>query len=135
MSNDVTTLARFTPVTPVAVAREGQQSKSDEAQLERVKTSVANALTALHTDTRNKEPEVPSEALKAAIKQGNAYFQAERRDLHISVDDDTKKVVVKIIDRASGELIRQMPTKEALDFVRKMQQQSTSNGLLIKQNV
>lgn len=133
MGIDTPTIAKSAPVMPVATKpRETEQSGNEAAHLDTVKASVANQIKSLQ---ETAEKEVSSEVLQEAVKQGNAYFQEEHRDMQIHIDDDTKKVVVKIINRANGELIRQMPTKDALDFVRKMQQQASSNGLLIKQNV
>lgn len=117
MSIDIATIAKSAPVINIATRNS-------------VSTETTKNTHALSDD---KVTEVSPEALQSAVKQGNAFFQAEQRDLQINVDDSTKRVVVKVIDRSSGELIRQMPTKEVLDFVKALQQQANGNsGLLIK---
>lgn len=122
MSIDIATITKSAPVINIAT----RNSAPTET------TKNIHALSD-HAPPDDKATEVSPEALQSAVKQGNAFFQAEQRDLQINVDDSTKRVVVKVIDRSSGELIRQMPTKEVLDFVKALQQQANGNsGLLIK---
>lgn len=123
MSIDIATIAKSAPIINIATR--------NNVATETIKNAAALSSPLKNAD--DKATEVSPEALQSAIKQGNAFFQAEQRDLQINVDDSTKRVVVKVIDRSSGELIRQMPTKEVLDFVKALQQQANGNsGLLIK---
>jgi flagellar protein FlaG len=78
------------------------------------------------------KPDVTPEELQTAVKQGNEIFQAVQRNLQMEVDDSTKKVVVKVVDQATGDVIRQMPSKEALSFLKQMQEQQGGNGSIIK---
>ena len=42
------------------------------------------------------------------------FVQATQRNLDFSIDDTTGQVVVKVIARQSGEVIRQLPSEVAL---------------------
>ena len=42
-------------------------------------------------------------------------------ELQFSMNNDTGKVVVKVIDRETGKLIRQIPPQELLDLASKLQ--------------
>ena len=55
--------------------------------------------------------------------------QALQRDLSFSLDDSSGQVIVKVTDTASGKIVRQMPTEEAL---RMMQSLDEMRGLLFK---
>lgn len=55
---------------------------------------------------------------------------AASRDLSFSVDDETGVTVVKVIDRETKELIRQIPAEEALQIARTLDK---LQGLFIKQ--
>ena len=48
------------------------------------------------------------------------------------MDETTKQVVIKIVDNKTGELVRQIPTVEMLDFIRAMKQQEANIGKLYK---
>ena len=51
-----------------------------------------------------------------AVARMNEFIQKEQRDLQFSVDDTTGSTVVKVTDRSSGELIRQIPNQVFLDL-------------------
>ena len=38
-----------------------------------------------------------------------------------SVDSATKEMVMKVIDTGSGQIVRQIPSTEMLDFVKRLQ--------------
>lgn len=54
------------------------------------------------------------EQLQSAIADMQSFVQTVNRDLDFQVDDASGKVVVNVTDRSSGEVIRQIPSKEAL---------------------
>ena len=44
------------------------------------------------------------------------------RDLDFSLDDSTGRMVVKVTDRASGDVVRQIPSEEALRLAENLEQ-------------
>lgn len=68
--------------------------------------------------------------LKQAVEEINQTVQAAARDLEFSVDPETSATVVKVIDHASGEVIRQIPAEETLEIARSLDR---LQGLLLKQ--
>jgi len=56
--------------------------------------------------------------LKTAVDKLNQSMTAASQDLEFSVDEDTKQTVVKLIDRNTLEVLRQMPSKEALEIAK-----------------
>jgi len=80
-----------------------------------------------------KSSEVPSSAqVNQAVSQINASMQSQpqSQNLVFSVDSSTNQTVVKVVDQLTMEVIRQMPTREALDIARTL---SKLAGKLIKQ--
>lgn len=78
-----------------------------------------NANAANAANAANEVEPTPSE-LKSAVDKLNQSMTASSQDLQFSVDEDSKKTVVKLIDRTTHEVLRQMPTKEALDIARSL---------------
>jgi flagellar protein FlaG len=72
------------------------------------------------------------DTVKAAIVTGNALLQNVNRNLQFQVDDATKLVVVKIVDSKTGELVRQIPTVEMLDFIRHMKEMEGKAGSIMQ---
>ena len=51
---------------------------------------------------------------KTRCSEVNASLQSRSVGLQFEMDKDTDKVIVKVVDRASGEVIRQIPTEEVV---------------------
>lgn len=54
------------------------------------------------------------EALEKAAEALTEHFQLRRVALHFSIDEDSDRLVVKVVDTHDGTLIRQIPSEEAL---------------------
>lgn len=59
-------------------------------------------------------PDITQETMRAVARQIESYLKANGRDLQFSVDEETGKTVVTVRDKATGEIIRQIPDAEAL---------------------
>jgi flagellar protein FlaG len=91
--------------------------------------------TAVETAAAVKGPaNVPSaEQLKAAVSQLNKASQDKSQGLEFSIDNDSKRTVVKVIDQTTKEVLRQIPTPEALEIAKALESKSSTAGLLIQQ--
>ena len=64
----------------------------------------------------NIQPQVvPTSAnLRDAVREINDFVQVVHRDLSFNMDETSGQTVIKVIDRDSQELIRQIPSEEVL---------------------
>ena len=76
------------------------------------------AVEVTEVETEESAIEVSQEALEKAVSQLKAYVQNTQRDMDFSVDDVTGRVVVRVIDSQSEEVIRQIPSEEMLAISR-----------------
>ena len=76
-------------------------------------------------------PQPSAEELKGAVAAINQAMQQANRNLEFSVDTDTNRTVVKMVDTSTGELIRQFPSETTLAISRGIDQ--FQQGLLLKQ--
>jgi len=60
--------------------------------------------------------------VKQAVQDINKSLQLLSQGLEFSVDTDSKGVIVKVIDQQTREVLRQMPTQEALDIAKALDQ-------------
>ena len=79
-------------------------------------------------DKANSEPELKD--VRQAVSDINKAMQFMSRELEFSVDTDSKRTIVKVIDQQTREVIRQMPTEEALEIGKALEK---VQGLLIRQ--
>jgi flagellar protein FlaG len=76
-------------------------------------------------------PQPSVEELKGAVAAINQAMQQANRNLEFSVDTDTNRTVVRMVDTSTGELIRQFPSETTLAISRGIDQ--FQQGLLLKQ--
>ncbi|MBV7572262.1 flagellar protein FlaG [Pseudomonas sp. PDM32] len=55
-----------------------------------------------------------SDKLKVAVQEIEKFVQSVKRNLEFSIDETSGQVVVKVIASESGEVVRQIPSAEAL---------------------
>ena len=91
--------------------------------------------TTVETAAAVKGPaNVPSsEQLREAVSQLNKASQDKSQGLEFSIDNDSKRTVVKVIDQTTKEVLRQIPTPEALEIAKALESKSSTAGLLIQQ--
>jgi flagellar protein FlaG len=63
------------------------------------------------------------EQVEQAVAQLNDYVQNTERKLEFQVDDDSGETVVRVYDKSSEELIRQIPNEEALELAKRLNQE------------
>jgi flagellar protein FlaG len=69
-------------------------------------------------ETQDRQIELSQQALEKAVSQMAAYIQNTQRDMDFSVDEVTGRVVVRVIDSDSEQVIRQIPSEEMLAISR-----------------
>ncbi|MFT5117105.1 MAG: flagellar protein FlaG [Kiritimatiellia bacterium] len=96
-----------TPVVPM-VASAASSTRPEEAM------PAPSSGKELPVQEAKSSPRSIPEALKQseieqAVIEINDYVQSVQRDLHFSVDQDSGLTVVRVRDKESGEIIRQIP--------------------------
>lgn len=71
-------------------------------------------------DLPARHENVSSEKIDDAVRELNEHIQVVQRELHFSVDEDSGRTVIKVMDLATQEVIRQIPNEEALKVARKL---------------
>lgn len=97
-------------------------------------SSVANTQNTIAAQTptavtKSQKPPTIAEVNKA-VQDINKSIQSIAQNLELSVDTDAKEVIIKVIDQQTKQVLRQIPTVEALDIAKSLDR---LQGLLIKQ--
>ena len=80
---------------------------------------------AADVQARAADPEAVTRAAAAA----NEALKAIRSELDFRVDEDTGRTVVRVVDRETGTVIRQMPSRELLEIAKTLDK---LQGLLVR---
>ncbi len=70
--------------------------------------------------------------VEAAVKAVKEFIQPMAGNLEFQMDEETDKLVIKIVDSSSGELIRQIPSEEMLEIAKALDR---LQGILVRQKV
>lgn len=63
---------------------------------------------------------VGDEQLIKAIERANKALQGATTTFEFSIHEKTKQIMVKVLDKDSGKIIREIPPEKTLDLVAKM---------------
>ena len=98
---------------------------------ERPASTIENNAVTGHSVRADASLTPPSkEVVSAAVEKLNEAMAASSQSLKFEIDEDTKQIVVKIIDQGTDEVVRQIPTEEALQMAKSIDKMQ---GLLIRQ--
>jgi flagellar protein FlaG len=78
---------------------------------------------------QGKDAQVRPEELKSAVEKVQTFVSATTSDVNFSIDKDSGNTIVKVIDRSTKEVIRQIPSKEMLEMAQALDR---LQGLLVK---
>jgi len=67
-----------------------------------------------------KIAEVSDTQIKEAVSKLNDYVQSTERTLDFKMDEESGKTVIRVFDKASSELIRQIPNELALELAQNL---------------
>ena len=56
--------------------------------------------------------------LAGVVNQLNGYMEETQRGLRFSIDDDSGRTIVRVVDTETDEVIRQIPSEEMLVVIR-----------------
>jgi flagellar protein FlaG len=87
--------------------------------------------TSEYAATQN-QPEEPSlqERVSEIVREMNEQIQQHSTQLEFVIDGDTNDVIVKIVNKESGELVRQIPPEELVNLTKAF---SELRGVLFSQ--
>jgi len=76
--------------------------------------------------------ETKSEEIEQVVEKLNAFVQLTQRDVSFGIDDQSGRDVISVFEAETQELIRQIPSEEALELLKRMDK---AIGLLFSEKV
>lgn len=97
------------------------------------RSSVADARFNVQGASETNERGAPSvdkaEAIGNTVASLREFAQSIQRDLSFRVDDSSGRIVVEVRDQSSGDVIRQIPSEEALQLLKHLEE---ARSLMLK---
>jgi flagellar protein FlaG len=93
--------------------------------------SIEMAGSAIPSSAVTDDPgQVPQRVVARAVGNINDFLQHVRRELRFTIDDDTGRTVIQVVDQSTKEIIRQIPSQAVLKLAAGLEEFS---GLLFKE--
>lgn len=70
-----------------------------------------------------------SKPIEDVVDNVNEYVQNISRQLNFSVEKDTGRTVIRVVDSSTDELVRQIPTEEFLELAKALEK---AKGILLR---
>lgn len=139
--NSINSNAEVTLPTPLAgegkVAGQAASSLTERAvdDVKQADTQNQQRLQQNQYEKNNQEvtaQPLEREQLEQMAQQLQDFMGEMNRSLQFKVDEDSGRDVIKVLDKTTGDVIKQYPSEEVLSLVSKL---SETAGLLIDQTV
>ncbi|MCZ4321788.1 flagellar protein FlaG [Pseudomonas anguilliseptica] len=116
---------------PATVASKAERPLSASAKVvaETVERKLSEDVASSNAAKVEKGSSVSREEVEAAVATIQDFVQSVRRSLNFSLEEGSGRVVVKVTDAGSGDVIRQIPSEEALQLAENL---SEVRSLLFK---
>jgi len=120
----IESISSATVNTSVATPREARASERSAS------TSELAASSPVPEKKPADQPPVSETQLQSAVNAANDFIKPINNSVEFSLDKDSERMVVKVMDSATKEVIRQIPSEEMLAIAQALDK---IQGLLIKQ--
>lgn len=91
------------------------------AQSQPIGVQAPGAVPAANDAPARPATEGTRQAVEQAVVNLQDFVQTVNRDIRFSVHDDTGEIVVQVTDSESGDVIRQIPSEDALELAKSIQ--------------
>lgn len=134
MSSVITGNFSYQPTAPKAAASSAVELNKMKSDSESVPPESKET-----TETAKAEQVVTTDELGDAVENINQFVNSQGRTLNFSVDEESGKPVVKVIDFETKEVIRQIPSEEVLTMakaIKRLQEDlGSATGLMFDKTI
>ena len=128
MTNSIIAKQIIQPTQQLAAAKKTNESSQvfSVASADKEESKIAADGIALPA---RESKETATKEIEKAVTQINDYVQNLQRNLHFSVDEESGRTIIRVVDSATDELIRQIPSEKLLAVSQALEEFS---GLLLE---
>lgn len=103
-----------------AFASASEKAIPSQTRKESFQIPVHTSEEIMRAKLRGQSISVGEEQLIKAIEAANKSLVGTYTSLEFSIHEETKQIMVKVLDRDTGEMIREIPPEKMLDIVAKI---------------
>jgi flagellar protein FlaG len=118
--------------TSSSVSQQGDSSSASEVQRPELNAVVNQGLSLSQLEKQGASLSIGQEHLIKTIENAVKSLQGPQTTLDISIHEKTHEIMVKVLNKDTGELIREIPPEKTLDLVAKMMELA---GILVDEKI
>lgn len=131
MNNDISNITRLNLTSAPHSNSTDHSIRDDKSKVSvevarlQVESKEAATLQSVDPSVKNKKEKSNVVSLAEAeqiVEQGNKILSDVQRNLQFKIDEATKQVVVSVVDKKSGEILRQIPSEEILALAKRLKE-------------
>jgi len=126
MAMKIESVRTMQQVDPVRFEPTGVESEATAQALSSKEKEVAQPRKALQKDTRT------AEEIRKDLEGINNQLRIANRSIQFSIDEGSHDIVVRVVDKESGEVIREVPPESV---IRLREHMAEISGLLVEEEV
>ncbi len=84
-----------------------------------------------NADTKDTKREASDSGVAEAIEEIREFANLQSRQLDFSIDQDSQRRVIKVMDAETGDVIRQIPSEEVLQLAERIKELQTEVGAAV----
>jgi len=121
-------------VAPSHLINASQDKNTGSAEAVQAGKPAASAPEQPGAEAARKSAAEHEKQVAAAAQQLNDYMKQHSIGLRFSIDSDTHEIIVKVVNKQTGKMIRQIPSEEALKIAKSFETKDieTLQGLIIR---
>ncbi|TYP75742.1 flagellar protein FlaG [Paenibacillus methanolicus] len=123
---------RVAPAEPVSKPREtastNANANSDSLAQSQLGSHIHSINELKQAELRGENYTLSDEQVVKAVERAIKAMQGKSTSLEFRIHEQTKLIAVKVLDKDTGEVIREVPPEKTLDFVAKLWEMA---GLLV----
>ena len=127
MNNDI---SKVVPVAFTPLARDLSNSQRIQTDSKKESQKSSESIQDASKNNKSENKVISLDEARKLAEEGNKILESVQRNLQFKIDDSTKQVVMSIVDKKTGEVIKQIPSEEVLAMAQRLQESSTEGAIV-----
>lgn len=114
-------MSTISPVAGQNTALQGSPTKAGEGVTQNA-TIQAKSESSSPTEVANENAQLTVEEIEQTVESLNETMTLLERGINFEVDRDVKRTIIKVVDRETDEIIKQIPSEDLLKVIGHLQE-------------
>ncbi|MBA4500916.1 flagellar protein FlaG [Marinobacterium marinum] len=115
-------MSTISPVTGQSPSLQGSSTTKPGEGISQAAAIPAKSSNSSSTDVANENAQLTIEEIEQTVASLNETMTLLERGINFEVDSDVERTIIKVVDRATDEVIKQIPSEDLLKVIGHLQE-------------